>query len=612
MILLKKSNKTLLFAIFMAFLFSCGKKENGRVMFAVEKDDGYTPSGMWQKFQDVPLDLTGIFNPGVTSHLWWMKVSIQSTKNDPDKYFFKLNNPHINRMEVYVEGSETATWVLGDNFPFDQRPFLNRDLVIPLDLEAFESKNLLISIDKIGETLMVEPKLLTENEFFQISSTENLFMGLFIGWMAIIFFAACFFAINLKEMSAFFYSLFIFSNAFWLFSHWGLGFQYFWPDNLVWADIVRLFFNLITNVFFLLLIISFFPPQKKNSKMVYSIYFVISLNIFVIINLAIFPVSFFPLALRIFFLRLIFGFSGLMTFIVIFYLIQQKRAKIPFAEYYLSGISFLMVIYMLQQLHQSGISLSVPNSVFDFSSSIGMLVESIFITAAFAGRAATYKKEKEQLSLEILQKEKEVADRLIQVQEDERNRLARDLHDSIGGMLASIYLEADKIGKQSPHANDTGHLKLMVKQSMDEARSISHNLTPPHLEELGLEKALQNHVHLVAEQNQLKINYYYGIKEYLNKALQLKLYRICGELLYNVVKHAKASEVMVQLLSVNDTLEIIVEDDGNGMETKKKINGIGLKNMRERVNYLKGDLHIDSNENGTTVIIHIPLKSNKE
>ncbi len=603
----KKSNNILLFAILIVFLFSCGKKENGRVTFAVEKDKGYSANDLWKKFQNISLEGSGIFNPGITSELWWMKVKIQSTQNEPDKYFFKLNNPHINRLEVYVDGSDTATWVLGDNFPFDQRPFLNRDLVIPLELEAFESKNLLISIDKIGETLIVEPELLTENEFLQISSIENLFMGMIIGWLGIIFFAACFFAINLKEISAFFYGLFIVSSAFWVFSHWGLGFQYLWPEGMAWADIVRPFFNLITNVFFLLLVINFFPPLKKNSKLIYFIYLVIAFNLFVIINLAIFPLSYYPLALRVFFLKLIFGFSGLMTFLVIFYLIQQKRAKVPYAGYYLIGVSFLVIINVLMQFHQSGISLGVPNFVFDFSSSVGVLNETIFITASFAGRAATFKKEKEQLSKEILQKEKDIANRLIQVQEDERNRLARDLHDSIGGMLASVYLQADKIEKSAPNIGDTLLLKQLVKKSIEETRSISHNLTPPHFNELGLEKTLKNQIQLIAEQNQLRINYFFGIKEKLSKALQLMLYRICGELLYNVVKHAKASEVMVQLMSVNNSLEIIVEDDGLGMETKKKISGIGLDNMRERVKYLKGEIHIDSNNNGTTVIIKIPL-----
>jgi signal transduction histidine kinase len=603
----KKSSKSLLIALLTVFLFSCGKNENTRVRFAVEKDAGNSAIEVWEKFQGVPLEGKGIFNPGIASELWWMKVRIQSNQEEKGRHFFKLNNPHINKLKVYLENSEKPTWVLGDDLQFGQRPFMNRDLVISFDLDDFESKIFLISIDKIGETLIVEPELLTEKEFLHKNSTDNLFMGVILGWLIIIFFAACFFAINLKEISALIYGLFIISNAFWLFSHWGLGFQYLWPENLVWADKVRPVFNLLTNVLFLLLVISFFPPLKKNSKLIYSIYFVIAFNLFVIINLVIFPMSYYPLALRIFFLRLIFGFSGLMTFLVIFYLVQQKRAKVPYAGYYLLAISFLIIINLLMQFHQSGISLGVPNFIFDFSSSLGILNETIFITASFAGRAATYKEEKEKLSKEILQKEKDIADRLIQVEEDERNRLSRDLHDSIGGMLASIYLQADKIEKSVDNSADTLLLKQMIKKSMEEARSISHNLTPHHLDELGLEKTLKNHIQLISEQNQLKINFVFEIKRNLNKSLQLMLYRICGELLYNVVKHAKASEVMVQFMSVKDTLEIIVEDDGQGMEFKEEIRGIGLKNITERVKYLKGEIHFDSNTKGTTVIIKIPL-----
>ncbi len=592
--------------LFGVFLFSCNIKDE-KVKFAVLKDEGNSAIDLWEKFQDVSLDESGIFNPGVTPHLWWMKVRLQSTQNEPGRHLFKLNNPHINRLEVYEENSGIPIWVVGDNFPFNQRPFWDRDLVIPVYLEAFESKVLLISIDKIGETLLVEPELLSENEFLHISSITTLFMGMVTGWMGVILFAACFFAWYFREMSGFFYALFILSSTFWVFSHWGLGFQYIWPENLVWANKARPIFNLTTNVFFLLLLLNFFPPLKHPSKLAWAMYLLIGLFLFFALNLVFRAYSDIPLGNRVFYLRLIFILSILMSFLIIYYLFQQMRAKVTYAGYYLSAISILLVIYVLQLLHQLGISIGVPNYVFDYSSSIGMLIESVFITAAFAGRAASYKKEKDILSMAVLKKEKEIADRMIQVQEEERNRLARDLHDSIGGMLCSIYLQVDKIQKQVSLPDETNKLKQMVSKSIDEARSLSHNLTPPHLEGIGLETALQNQVQLMADQHQLSINYYYRIDENLKQPMQLMLYRICGELLYNVVKHANASEVMLQLLSENQHLEIIVEDDGLGMEKVIKSKGIGLRNMRERVEYLKGDIHIDSNEKGTTVIIKIPI-----
>jgi hypothetical protein len=77
----EKSIKTLLIILFSIFLVSCGTKEKGRVRFAVETDKDYTASEVWKKLNEVPLDRTGFFNPGITSHLWLMKVKIRSIKN---------------------------------------------------------------------------------------------------------------------------------------------------------------------------------------------------------------------------------------------------------------------------------------------------------------------------------------------------------------------------------------------------------------------------------------------------------------------------------------------------------------------------------------------------
>lgn len=110
--------------------------------------------------------------------------------------------------------------------------------------------------------------------------------------------------------------------------------------------------------------------------------------------------------------------------------------------------------------------------------------ETAIITAALARRASLFKKEKEKLGVEILEKEKKVADQLIQVQEDERQRLGRDLHDSIGGMLASLYLKTESFSEKNPE-NDLSELRQMIEQSIQEARSLSHNLTPIIWKKMG-------------------------------------------------------------------------------------------------------------------------------
>lgn len=232
--------------------------------------------------------------------------------------------------------------------------------------------------------------------------------------------------------------------------------------------------------------------------------------------------------------------------------------------------------------------------------------ETAIITAAFARRASLFKKEKEKLGVEILEKEKKVADQLIQVQEDERQRLGRDLHDSIGGMLASLYLKTESLSEKNPE-NDLSELRQMIEQSIQEARSLSHNLTPHHLEENGLETVLKLQIDLIQQKYPLIINFYFQIKSPISKSLQLVLYRISNELLQNIVKHAEASEALISIAEQDGKIELIAEDNGKGMDLNAPKSGIGLKNIRDRVTYLKGTLDLESNSSGTSITISIPV-----
>jgi signal transduction histidine kinase len=593
--------------ILISSLSSCELPKRQSVAFYAQKHKDQTATEAWQHTDSLYFS-KGKFNAGITSYAWWIKSRISNPDPQPKRYFLLLNNPHINLIEVFIDGADTPAFISGDYYPFKQRPFKDRDFVIPLALKAYGSVDILMLTDKAGETFLIEPQLVDEESFLQIRTGENMIIGMTIGWMLIILIFACFFAWELKDSSAVFYALYIVSLLFWLISHWGLGFQYLWPESTVWASNSRPFFNLMTNVLFMIVVLKFFPPKGKSKYLGNTIWVIIILQVLLLIDFMLSEPSRITVQDKMIFLYLTISISLVVTFLILYYLVLQWKAGVPFVGLYLAGIFVLMFFNVVIQLNQSGVSIGFPQFLYNFGSAFGLMGETAFITLAFARRAATYKREKEILAIEILQKEKNIADQIISVQEDERNRLGRDLHDSIGGMLASIHLQADKIATEYPQAKAVGKLKDMVASSIQEARSLSHNLTPPHLDDLGLEKVLQNHVNLISEQHQILVNFYYHITVPLPKALQLMVYRICSELLYNVVKHAHASEVMVQLMLHEDVLEIIVEDNGRGMDPSKEINGIGLRNLKDRVDYLKGELNVDSNREGTTIIIHIPLK----
>jgi signal transduction histidine kinase len=595
--------------MFFLFIFSsCKIPERQPIQFYVERELGQTVAEAWEKTDSLYIS-NGMFNAGITPDAWWIKTSVSNPNPYPKRYFLLLNNPHINKLKIFFDGSETPVYITGDYFPFEQRPFLDRDFVIPLELEANSKIDILMLGDKAGETFLVEPQILDELSFLQVRTGENLIIGMTMGWMLIILVFACFFAWELKDYSAAFYGLFIISLVFWLISHWGLAFQYIWPESTIWASNSRPFFNLMTNVLFLIVVLKFFPPKDKSQEIGNTIWIIIILQVLFLIDFMLAEANKVSIIEKMMFLYLTVGISLIVTVLILYYLVLQWKARVPFVSLYFAGIFVLLFFNVVIQLNQSGFSISFPPFLYNFGSAFGLMGETAFITLAFARRAATYKREKESLAIAILQKEKNIANQIIKVQEEERNRLGRDLHDSIGGMLASIYIQADKIAHEYPNASAVGKLKEMVANSIKEARSLSHNLTPPHLDEFGLERVLQNHVNLISEQHQIEVNFYYDIPVSLPKPLQLMVYRICSELLYNVIKHAQATEVMVQLILQENILEVVVEDNGKGMEPGKEINGIGLRNLKDRVDYLKGQLNVDSNSNGTTAIIQIPLKN---
>jgi two-component system NarL family sensor kinase len=206
---------------------------------------------------------------------------------------------------------------------------------------------------------------------------------------------------------------------------------------------------------------------------------------------------------------------------------------------------------------------------------------------------------------------------MLQGQEQERNRIARDLHDGLGGMLAGVKLKLSSIVSKEKHHNhliqpDMEIYKVIhqLDQSVDELRRIARNMMPESLIYMGLEPALSDLCKsLNSEQTSVDFEAF-NLRDTYEQALQITVYRIVQELLTNAIKHAEAHSVMVQCSENENRLYITVEDDGKGFEpaSVELKEGIGLSNIRNRVNLLQGSVEISSRPGeGTTFSIEIPL-----
>ena len=258
----------------------------------------------------------------------------------------------------------------------------------------------------------------------------------------------------------------------------------------------------------------------------------------------------------------------------------------------------------------------------------GLAVISLLIILALLFRNS---KQKQQLArkenilqkeqIEFLKKQQQVVSlqSMVNGQETERSRIAKDLHDGLGGLFSTIKMYFSTLKhEQPPLQNNELFAKSydLIDNASEEVRRIAHNMMPEGLMKLGLIHALKDMCSNISAGKQLQVKLQsYGMEKRMEASTEIMLYRIIQELLNNTIKHAQATKVIVQFNREADRLTVTVEDNGRGFnfEDTDKITHKGLETIRSRVDYLNGNIAIDSEtEVGTTVLMEFLLNGNTE
>ena len=212
-----------------------------------------------------------------------------------------------------------------------------------------------------------------------------------------------------------------------------------------------------------------------------------------------------------------------------------------------------------------------------------------------------------------LEKDKQLVavDSMLKGQEDERSRLAKDLHDGLGGLLSGVKFSLSNMKDNliiTPDNMTVFERSLdMIDTSIKELRRVAHNMMPEMLVKFGLDEALKEYCNSINTTKLLIVKYQsLGMEERIDKSIEIIMYRIIQELLNNVMKHAAATEAFVQLIREGARLNVVVEDNGKGFDTSlaESNKGAGLENVRSRVDYLKGQLDIHA-EPGKGTLVNI-------
>ncbi|MES3016563.1 MAG: 7TM diverse intracellular signaling domain-containing protein [Bacteroidota bacterium] len=551
------------------------------------------------------------FNAGFTKSVYWVII-----RSAPENLHHKLviGNSHINILEFHIadKNGPRLQYTTGDNFSFNQRPVDNRLFIFPLEAPA--ESLYLIKVDKHNESLQLEVQVLSSNELYQKAANENLITGILWGIILLVLVFVAFMFITIREKLYIHYLLYILVTSLWIIADKGYGFQFLWPDYPDFASRARPIFNAGCNIMIIQLMQSFLG-QSKTSPFYRPLNIIKFTSFFLVIGFLISPVELHRLSF--WFLGALI-LLGALTIVFLFLSITEQILKGNRAAWFYLVSVFMLIIFSITELFiHGGNSNGTLNYLSNFGIQTGLVIEIIILNFGLAHRFNSYKNEKENLLIEINKKQNELTTRIIETQELERRKIADQLHDDVGSMLSLAILQISSVmDKDISVEKSTINLEksMSVLGNVSETiRNMSHTLTPLAIEKYGFRNAIADLLSSINLGNKTHVEHiilgFDNTQNYKPNLLN-DLYRMVVELLNNVIKHSQASHCLLQLVEHEDVLSVMIEDNGKGIKNEVLENGMGLNNIKLRVEYFKGRIEISERiEGGTLVNIEIPVNS---
>lgn len=596
----------------IVLLIFCRLSVAGQQSFHVLEDSSrqLTPAGAlaaWQNGAFRPLQ-PAYLNPGFTTSHFWIAVTA------PDVAFAEnmllvADNPHINRLEWYAAGRNSMQLLslTGDYFLFHQRPVRHPSFV-------FRFSNgpglYLLKIDKHHESLQAPLRLESRSDFRAESERSALINGILTGIVLLIVLFGAFLYANTRDAVYGWYALYVLSTLGWIWSNSGLGFQYLWPESEYFPSrsrVVFVFANFVLTVQFLKVFTGLGQP---GSRLRQPLLFAQGVWLAMLV-ITLWPIHYQQYAqATMVLLRALPFFSlaalGLLLAGLIYKVVKGNRPSMI----YIAAVLVLMFFTVMENLYHLG-TVKLPSYFAHYGLFTGIVLEMIIITFGLAARFSFYRKEKEAILQKMNEQQKQLTDTIVTVEENERKVLADRLHDEIGSLLALASLQLDAVkGNPMQGSAPAERASGIIKEISETVRNISHQLTPVAMEKYGLVKAVTDLAGIANASGRIRIELViigFENDTHYSRNFRVILYRIIQELLQNVLRHADAGHVLIQLIEHEDHCTLMVEDDGKGFNGELPAPQL-LRSIRSKVDYLEGMMQIEhQTESGALINIELPL-----
>lgn len=553
------------------------------------------------------------FNKGFTQCSYWLAIEIKNVMPKSEKFIWSFYNNGL-EFEFYELKAGKLVFIDKSSMykPLKERPYPVRSISFPFLLNHNETKTLFVRVSTTTHGNIYFPTDITYVEDYLWYEIDFSFlMGKYFGILFLAFFINLSSFIILRQRIFLYTMLYVFFVTIFMLSDF--HFDSIQIENnsyfKIWSHVNKGFYISIA-CFFYLKIFELFTNQKEVQPLLsqwlkkYSLLLIIAILVEFLLSFTIpFPKKMLYLLDIIGYIINSFGFLLLLVSLV--YGIYRKKTYFIYFLITSVGIIYGFITYILNTINLVNLPIIFPGNVIN-----GLVIEISLLTIFLIYK---YKIEKENYAASIINKAKQnesLTLLLLESQEKERKAIAEDLHDDIGSGLTGLRLTIqNKFNKSNIPLEDQNKILEQFKYLYEKVRTISHQLKPKEFESNSFKEVIEDKINFYKtnfDNIQLLFITNIGDKFVLDENIETTLYRIILELLSNAYHHANASNITLQIFEDTEKLTICIEDDGIGFDTNAKFKGIGLANLKSRVDYLKGKITVESNKKGTTFIIEVP------
>ena len=546
-----------------------------------------------------------------TTATHWLFFELRNPANAPrlTRLMLEIEYANIDELQLYEVNNDSIQTVgpTGDRFQYAQRPYQNNNYVFPIQLRAGQQTGYYLRVKQPYAILSFAMQLWHRPAFVATDRTEYFLWGIYVGIICMLIVLNGVMLLALRDYIYLWYSLYLHFITMHLFSDSGLGFQYLWPTVPHLNEFSPVYLYVWAAMVAQTTFMQYFIHQNRQNSRIYPWVNAFKIGVTALLIAAILvPLLQLPGRERYMYQAVSLATSFFVPVVIgltLISLYERRRDGGKVVRYYGYALTVQFMGYGLAAVMNFCQAQGWPLP-FDIETyvilGLSVLIDLVFFTYGLTYRYTQSAKQNQHLELTLLASRQEAQQQVIASLEDERQRLAQDLHDDVGPLLATAKGYLSRLFRTEP-SPPLQQAQTLIDEAADELRTLSHQLLPRHTAEQPVANAIAEVCHKLGSRGVPVRFLSLGEARPLSGQREQLLFSMATQLIRNARQHPQATEVLVQLLYHEEQLNLSVEDDGQPAYASTG----DIAHLRAKADLLKAELLIDATETGNSVMVSV-------